>query len=107
MRKRCDGSYRHSRKAVHDAIPAGVKVHLALGYTDLRKGIDGLGAQHRSLPGTGSHRTRRWRRQSRANPSLNPKFPVMQGKYREFHRFKPRSPKFGVETAIIISALGA
>jgi len=25
-------------------IPAGVKVHLALGYTDLRKGIDGLGA---------------------------------------------------------------
>ena len=24
-------------------IPAGVKVHLALGYTDLRKGIDGLG----------------------------------------------------------------
>src|SRR5712671_4266839 len=28
------------------------------------------------------------RRQSRANPSLNPKFPVMQGKYREFHRFK-------------------
>src|SRR5438105_1789447 len=26
-------------------IPAGVKVHLALGYTDLRKGIDGLGHQ--------------------------------------------------------------
>jgi len=25
-------------------IPAGVKVHLALGYTDLRKGIDGLSA---------------------------------------------------------------
>ena len=24
-------------------IPAGVKVHLAFGYTDLRKGIDGLG----------------------------------------------------------------
>jgi hypothetical protein len=23
--------------------PAGVKVHLAHGYTDLRKGIDGLG----------------------------------------------------------------
>jgi hypothetical protein len=30
-------------------IPAGVKVHLALGYTDLRKGIDGLGRQ----PATG------------------------------------------------------
>jgi len=23
-------------------VPAGVKVHLALGYTDMRKGIDGL-----------------------------------------------------------------
>ncbi|MBM3565340.1 MAG: IS66 family insertion sequence element accessory protein TnpB [Alphaproteobacteria bacterium] len=23
-------------------VPAGVKVHLALGYTDLRKGLDGL-----------------------------------------------------------------
>src|SRR5207302_8166072 len=23
-------------------LPAGVKVHLALGYTDMRKGIDGL-----------------------------------------------------------------
>ena len=23
-------------------IPAGVKVHLALGYTDMRKGVDGL-----------------------------------------------------------------
>jgi len=25
-------------------VPAGVKVHLALGYTDMRKGIDGLAA---------------------------------------------------------------
>ena len=24
-------------------LPAGVKVHLALGYTDMRKGMDGLG----------------------------------------------------------------
>ena len=23
-------------------VPAGVKVHLALGYTDMRKGMDGL-----------------------------------------------------------------
>ncbi len=23
-------------------VPAGVKVHLALGYTDMRKGLDGL-----------------------------------------------------------------
>jgi hypothetical protein len=23
-------------------LPAGVKVHLALGYTDMRKGMDGL-----------------------------------------------------------------
>ena len=23
-------------------VPAGVKVHLALGHTDMRKGIDGL-----------------------------------------------------------------
>jgi transposase len=23
-------------------IPAGMKVHLALGYTDMRKGLDGL-----------------------------------------------------------------
>jgi transposase len=23
-------------------IPAGVKVHLAVGYTDMRKGMDGL-----------------------------------------------------------------
>jgi transposase len=25
-------------------VPAGVKVHLALGYTDMRKGMDGLAA---------------------------------------------------------------
>lgn len=25
-------------------VPAGVKVHLALGYTDMRKGLDGLAA---------------------------------------------------------------
>jgi len=25
-------------------VPAGVKVHLALGYTDTRKGMDGLAA---------------------------------------------------------------
>ena len=25
-------------------LPAGVKVHLALGYTDMRKGLDGLAA---------------------------------------------------------------
>src|SRR6266404_325247 len=29
----------------------------------------------------------------------------MQGKYREFHRFQPRSPRSAVETAIIIRAL--
>ena len=23
-------------------VPAGVKVHMALGYTDMRKGMDGL-----------------------------------------------------------------
>ena len=32
-----------------------------------------------------SHATPRWRRQSRANPSLKRKFPASQGKYREFH----------------------
>ena len=29
-------------------VPAGVKVHLALGYTDMRKGMDGLAALVRS-----------------------------------------------------------
>jgi hypothetical protein len=42
-----------------------------------------------------------------SEPVSEPKFPVMQGKYREFHRFEPRSPRSGVETAIIISALRA
>src|SRR5262245_41705919 len=30
------------RSTRHDAAPRGVKVHLALGHTDMRKGIDGL-----------------------------------------------------------------
>ena len=29
-------------------VPAGVKVHLALGYTDMRKGLDGLARSSRS-----------------------------------------------------------
>jgi hypothetical protein len=28
-------------------LPPGVKVHLAFGYIDMRKGIDGLAAQER------------------------------------------------------------
>jgi hypothetical protein len=54
-----------------------------------------------------SQPTRRWRAQSRANSSLGAKFPVMQGKYREFHRLWPRSPESAVETAIIINRLRA
>jgi class 3 adenylate cyclase len=35
--------------------------------------------------GTGSLQTRRWRRQSRANPSLESRFPGYWEKYRETH----------------------
>ena len=30
-------------------LPPTVKVHLALGFIDMRKGIDGLGASERSV----------------------------------------------------------
>jgi hypothetical protein len=43
----------------------------------------------------GSHQTPRWRRQSGANSSLNTKFPVIQGKYREFHRRRPSQLRIG------------
>jgi hypothetical protein len=29
-------------EAGHDARSGGIKVHIAVGYTDLRKGLDGL-----------------------------------------------------------------
>ena len=35
-------------------VPAGVKVHLALGYTDMRKGIDGLAMLVQGTLKTGS-----------------------------------------------------
>jgi len=44
-------------------------------------------------PVTGSHRTPRWRKQSRANSSLPAQLPVLQGKYREFHWFWPQAPE--------------
>jgi transposase len=35
-------SIEHRRRRVMTLLPPGVKVHLALGYVDMRKGIDGL-----------------------------------------------------------------
>ena len=41
-----DAIRRHviEREITMMIVPAGVKVHLALGYTDMRKGLDGLAA---------------------------------------------------------------
>jgi hypothetical protein len=64
-------------------IPAGVKVHLALGYTYLRKGIDGLGhlrqprrqgSQDRH-PGVAFRRARRGEDPGRGRPRLAAVFP--------------------------------
>jgi hypothetical protein len=80
----------------------------AVSPADLAKGRSPSLILERSLPshaGTESLRTRRWRKQSRANSSRKPQFPVIQGIYREFDQFRPCAPESEVEKMIIISGL--
>jgi hypothetical protein len=43
------GRPRPPRSTHHDATSSGVKVHLALGFIDMRRGIDGLAMLVRGL----------------------------------------------------------
>jgi hypothetical protein len=56
---------------------------------------------------SGSQLTRCWRKQSRANSSLQAQFPVMQGKYREFHRLWLDDRNFLSESAMKVNPLRA
>ena len=52
---------------------------------------------HMSELGTDGSQTHRWRRQSRANPSLETRNSLLAGKIQEIHRFWPLTSEFPIE----------
>jgi hypothetical protein len=103
-----DGPVHSSQSQI--AIPS--REQLSLSHRSKHLGLSrerSYRGQHRLygtvVPFSGSQRTRRWRKQSRANSSRKPQFPVIQGIYREFDQFRPCAPESEVEKMIIISGL--